>query len=124
MVRESLDVKALASEIVARMPAAGSLRTADIRALRREFSKRIGNAPAKQVLELALLLLNQGAFEFRFVAYELLCHHRPALQSLGAKEIERLGRGLDSWGAVDTFASYLSGPVWRERQVPDSLIHR
>lgn len=38
--------------------------------------------------------------------------------------MERLGRGIDSWESVDTFGIYLSGPVWRERQVPDSLIHR
>jgi 3-methyladenine DNA glycosylase AlkD len=35
-----------------------------------------------------------------------------------------LGRGIDSWGAVDPFAVYLAGPAWRERQVPDSLVHR
>jgi 3-methyladenine DNA glycosylase AlkD len=122
--REYSDVKAIASEITARLRALVSLSAADIRALRREFSKRIAKAPPKQVLDLALLLLNQGGIEYRFIAYELVCHHRPALESLGAKELEQLGRGLDSWGAVDMFACYLSGPAWRERQVPDSLIHR
>jgi 3-methyladenine DNA glycosylase AlkD len=34
-----------------------------------------------------------------------------------------LGRGIDSWGAVDPFAVYLAGPAWRQRQIPDSLIH-
>jgi 3-methyladenine DNA glycosylase AlkD len=38
-------------------------------------------------------------------------------------ELERFGRGIDSWGAVDMFACYLSGPAWREHQVPDKLIH-
>jgi 3-methyladenine DNA glycosylase AlkD len=122
--RESSDVKTLAAEIAARMRALVSPRTADIRALRREFSKQISKAPAKEVFELALLLLNRATFEHRFVAYELVCYHRPALQSLGAKELEQLGEGLDRWEAVDTFASYLSGPAWREHQVPDSLIHR
>ncbi len=122
--REFPDVKSLASEIAARMRALASLSTADVRELRREFSKRIAKAPAKQVLDLALLLLDRRTIEFRIIAYELVCHHRPALQSLGARELEQLGRDLDSWVAVDTFASYLSGPAWRERQVPDSLIHR
>jgi 3-methyladenine DNA glycosylase AlkD len=122
--REFSDPKLLADEIARRMRALVSLRTADIRALRREFSKRIARAPAKQVFDLALLLLSRGAIEYRFIAYELVCHYRPALQSLGAKELEQLGRGLDSWGAVDMFACYLSGPAWREHQVPDSLIHR
>jgi len=122
--RESSDVNALASEIVAQMRAMASLRTADIRALRREFSKRITTASSMEVLELALLLLDRGTIEYRFLAYELVCHHRLALQSLGTKELEQLGRGLDSWGAVDMFGCYLSGPAWRERQVPDSVIHR
>lgn len=30
----------------------------------------------------------------------------------------------DGWAAVDTFACYLSGPAWREHQVPDAVIHR
>jgi len=118
------NVKALASEIAERMKALASHGTADIRALRREFSKRIAKAPPKEVLDLALLLLNQGSPEFRFIAYELVCYHRAALRSLGPKELEQLGSGMDSWVAVDTFASYLSGPAWREHQVPDSLIHR
>src|SRR6202035_1489210 len=36
--------------------------------------------------------------------------------------LKQLGRNLDSWAAVDTFACYLAGPAWREHQVPDSLI--
>jgi 3-methyladenine DNA glycosylase AlkD len=121
---ESSDITTLASEIESRVRALTSLRTAEIRALRREFSKRITKASAKDVVELALLLLSRGAIEYRFLAYELVCHHRPALQSLGTRELERLGRGLDSWGAVDMFACYLSGPAWREHQVPNSVIHR
>src|SRR5207248_10095086 len=50
--------------------------------------------------------------------------HREALQSLGVKELERFGRGLDGWAAVDTFACYLAGPAWRERQVPDAWVRR
>jgi 3-methyladenine DNA glycosylase AlkD len=30
---------------------------------------------------------------------------------------------MDGWGAVDSFGRSLSGPVWRQRQVPDELIH-
>ncbi|HEV3238481.1 MAG TPA: DNA alkylation repair protein, partial [Gemmataceae bacterium] len=58
------------------------------------------------------------------VAYELVCYHKPAMQSLIAKDLEQLGQGIDSWEAVDTFACYLSGPAWREKQVPDRVIHR
>ena len=69
---------------------------------------------------LALRLLDRH----RFVAYELVYHHRAALRSLGEHELELLGSGSADWGAVDTFACYLAGPVWREHQVPDALIER
>ena len=81
-------------------------------------------APAKSVVELAHYLLDRGKPDYRFLAYELVAHHQGALRSLGPVELERLGRGIDSWESVDTFGIYLSGPVWRERQVPDRLIRR
>lgn len=31
---------------------------------------------------------------------------------------------MDSWGDVDTFASYVAGPAWREGQVADAEIAR
>jgi 3-methyladenine DNA glycosylase AlkD len=35
-----------------------------------------------------------------------------------------LGRGINSWGDVDTFACYVAGPAWREGQIPDDVIRR
>jgi 3-methyladenine DNA glycosylase AlkD len=93
-----------------------------MRELRREYSKRIAAAPPEDVVSLALRLLHIGVPEF--IAYELVQHHKQALQGLKAKSLEELGSGINSWVSVDTFASYLSGPAWRERQVPDSLIRR
>ena len=51
------------------------------------------------------------------------CTTRKRCSSLDAKKLERLGKGIDNWAAVDTFACYLAGPAWRERQVADKLIH-
>ena len=50
-------------------------------------------------------------------------HHKAALGSLDGPTLERFGRGIDTWGSVDSFAVYVAGPAWREGQVPDSLIH-
>lgn len=113
----------LAAEIAARIRALPSLRTEDVRAVRREFSKRLSKAAPGIVTDVALRLMDSPAIEHRFVAYELVSKHPAALASLGAKELERFGRGIDSWGAVDMFGCYLAGPAWRERQVPDKLIH-
>ncbi|HEV3163458.1 MAG TPA: DNA alkylation repair protein, partial [Isosphaeraceae bacterium] len=59
-----------------------------------------------------------------FLSYEILNKHKPAAASLGRADLERLGRGIDNWGAVDLFGCFVAGPAWRERQVPDALIHR
>lgn len=95
-----------------------------LRALRREYSRRVRGSPPPPVLRLAYRLLERGGSAGRFIAYELVHHHRAALASLGEREIVRLGRGLDGWGDVDAFACYLAGPAWRERQIPDAVIRR
>jgi 3-methyladenine DNA glycosylase AlkD len=94
-----------------------------LRAIRRRFSKALRTASAGTVIAIAYNLVERGRFDCRFLAYEIILNHRPALDNLGPKEVSRLGRGLDSWGAVDTFACYVSGPAWRQNQLSDELIH-
>jgi 3-methyladenine DNA glycosylase AlkD len=99
------------------------MSVAEMRAKRRELSKRLATDSPATLLRTAHELLGSGQ---QFMAYELVQHHAAALTSLDAKKLEALGHagpGLDSWAAVDCFACYLAGPVWQSRQVPDSLIH-
>jgi 3-methyladenine DNA glycosylase AlkD len=116
-------VQALAAEIDERLPSQAHAKTADLRGLRREFSRRLKDAAPHVVIEIANLLLEIPRIEHRFVAYELIHHHPGALSHLNAWQLEQLGRGISSWGAVDCFGVYLAGPVWRTRHVPNSLIH-
>ena len=114
----------VAAEIRTRLMLLSEKNTESIRAVRREFSKRLAKAPSDFVFQLTLLLLKHEKTVPRFFAYELVQHHREARCSLNSRKLKLLGEGIDSWTAVDTFACYLSGPAWRERQVPDSLIAR
>jgi len=114
----------LAAEIGERLRCLRKCNAANVRAVRREHSKQLAREDPETIVALALLLRDQPGFEHRFVGYELVSHHRGALASLRAKHLTQLGRGLDSWFAVDAFACYLAGPAWREKQIPDSLIHR
>lgn len=116
-------VEIAAGEISGRLVRLESFTTESIRALRREFSKRLAKSPARFVVDVALVLLDKQTIEHRFVAYELVCHHRAALASLTQKDIRLFGGGIDSWSSVDMFACYLAGPAWREHQVSDKLIH-
>lgn len=124
-----MNVNAIAAEILTRLHALPNNSLTHVRALRREYSRRLAKASPEDILALALRLIEMPGleprnFEPRFIAYELIHHHRGALQSLRAKEMQLLARGLDSWYGVDTFAPLVAGPAWREGQIPDSLIHR
>lgn len=114
--------KALSEEIQSRLRALAEPTTGNIRALRREFSKHLKNAGPEVVFKVALHLLRERVFELRFIAYELVQHHAATFASLKARSLEELGKGIDSWVAVDCFACYLAGPAWRERQVADAVM--
>lgn len=116
-------VTVLAEEIDERLSSAKNSTTAELREIRKEFTHRLKDAAPHVVIELAGLLIDVPHVHYRFVAYELIHHHPAALSHLNAWQLEQLGRGISSWGAVDCFAVYLAGPVWRGRRVPNSLIH-
>jgi len=99
-------------------------KTATVRAFRREISRRLRDRTPGEVVDLAHRLLRRSDTIARFVAYEIVSHHPRALACVRAKDLERLGARIDSWGAVDTFACCLAGRAWRARQVPDRLIHQ
>ena len=104
--------------------AAAPLAAAPLRRVRREFSGRLRTEEPAKVVKLALQLQRRGGMARRLVACELVHHHRGALASLRARDLEAFGSGLDGWGSVDVFACYLAGPAWREGQVGDALIRR
>jgi 3-methyladenine DNA glycosylase AlkD len=114
----ALDVRALAAEIDRRIRAVPAPSAEPIRRVRREYSRRLRPAPAEQVLQLAMELVDRQ----RWVAYELLAHHPGGLACLDVRRVERLGRGMDDWGAVDAFACIVAGPAWRVGRIPDSAV--
>jgi len=119
----SADIEVEAEKISKRIFLLESFTTESIRKLRREFSKQLARSAPRFVVDVALRLLEHHTIEHRLVAYELVCSHPGALASLGEKDLKLLGRGLNSWSSVDMFACFLSGPVWREKQVSDKVIH-
>lgn len=122
--RQEQTAAAWAAEIETRLQKLPDLRVGTIRTLRREFSKWLNHEEPAVIIEVALLLVVGDDIEHRLVAYELVESHKAALRSLGERELEQLGNGIDSWEDVDTFACSLSGQAWRAGQVPDTLIER
>ncbi|MGH9747199.1 MAG: DNA alkylation repair protein [Candidatus Acidiferrales bacterium] len=116
-------VPALAEEIDERLSSLDGATTVELRNVRREFTQWLKDAAPHVVIELAGMLIDVPRTDYRFIAYELIHHHPAALSHLTAWQLEQLGRGIASWGAVDCFAVFLAGPVWRGRRVPNTLIH-
>jgi 3-methyladenine DNA glycosylase AlkD len=76
------------------------------------------------IVELAHLLVNEGTLEARQVAYELLGRRKDARSTLGVRDVEALGRGIDNWKSVDVFGCEVSGPCWRLGQISDAAVRR
>jgi 3-methyladenine DNA glycosylase AlkD len=115
-----IDPESLADEIAQRVWTLPDQSTDSIRRVQREYSRRLRNAPAAEVLAVAAALVDRQ----RWVAYELLYHYPTRLAGLGIEQAERLGRGINSWDSVDAFARYIAGPAWQQGLIPDEAIHR
>ena len=96
------EIEQLAATIDERLRALPSRFTEPLRALRQQLSREVAQRPAQEVVQLALALLRYPSLQHRFLAYELVHYHRPALASLGAAELAQLGQGMNNWAAVDT----------------------
>jgi 3-methyladenine DNA glycosylase AlkD len=117
---DPLDAQAFADEIDRRIQALPDQSTEPVRQIRKEYSRRLRQAAASNVLAISTALCDRQ----RWVAYELLYFHPGGLAILGLEEVESLGQGLDGWVAVDTFARYISGPAWQQGRIPDEAIQR
>jgi 3-methyladenine DNA glycosylase AlkD len=96
--------------------------TPNVRAIRRKYSRLLRSAEPEFVMDVARELLCR--YGYRGVPYELVRQHPGAFGRVGEAELEELGRGINSWWSVDSFARTLSGPAWLKGQVSDEVIHR
>jgi 3-methyladenine DNA glycosylase AlkD len=97
-------------------------KTAELRSLRKNYSKMLHDHYGSVVIRIGLSLLRKRVPAARLMAYELIMNHPTAPLLIGSKELFRLGTNLDSWDAVDMFAIYLVGPAWRDGRINDELI--
>lgn len=119
---DAADANEIAGRIDAEIKALPVPNAPNMRAVRRRYSKMLAESSPEFVFAVARgLLKNHG---YRWLACELIRNNEAALQRAGEAELEEFGRGIDSWGAVDAFAGILAGPVWRNGQVSDEVIHR
>jgi 3-methyladenine DNA glycosylase AlkD len=94
-----------------------------LRRVRKDLSRKCAAMPPATILGASVRLVDDDAVP-RWVTYELIHHHGPAMSALDVRAVRRLGRGIASWGDVDAFACLVAGPAWREGRLPDAEIHR
>ena len=116
----SSDADKIAAEIHSQIQALPVRNSPSVMGVLRAFSRTLRGEDGHFVLDVARAL--RFEYGYRAVAYELILAHKGAFNLLGEQELEELGRGMDSWGAVDSFARILSGPAWRDGLIPDEVI--
>ena len=94
----------------------GKWTSVAIRRIMRRYARTLEQADPEFIMDVAR--------ELKWGRFILIMEHESTARSIGEAELEELGRGMNSWGSVDTFADHLAGPLWLNRQVPDELFHR
>jgi 3-methyladenine DNA glycosylase AlkD len=109
-------------EIQARLNLLNPPYTAAAREIRRDVSHQIAKEAPATVIQLALHLLDDKSDLLRAFTYELVSHHKLTSEQLTLDDLQRLGRGLNSWVSVDCLATYLSGPMWAHGRLSEKTI--
>jgi len=89
----------------------------------REVASQTSDYSAKETVELAKQIVDDGAPGVFGVAYELLRYHPTAISAVTTTDLRQLGRTMASWGDVDCF-SVVAGYAWRSGRVSENEIHR
>lgn len=98
--------------------------TPALRDLRKGWTTKLKPAPAADVIEIALALAATRPQETKWIAYELVRHHRGAYDAVSQAQLEAFASELASWYSVDAFGTILLGPLWAKGRVGDDLIDR
>jgi 3-methyladenine DNA glycosylase AlkD len=122
-MKRSPEAARIVREIRSRMAALLVANTPALRIIRREVARQIRDQIPAIVMQTALLLSNEEPGPLRFVAYELVSHHKQTFESLSIESLLKLGAGINSWSSVDCFAICLCGPTWLNGRIADDAVY-
>lgn len=95
--------------------------TPHLRALRRQWSQSLRAEAGEQVIAIAEALEAVSPQESKWLAYELIRHHKAAFAEVSQLVAERFAERAASWYAVDALGTILIGPLWARGRLPDDL---
>lgn len=114
-----MDVAAAIAAEIATLPRRD---TAEVRAVRRRWSRSLRAAPPAEVLAVARATEAAAGQTGKWVAYELIRYHAGAFAGVGEAQVADYAARLSSWYAVDAFGTILAGPLWARGRLGDGLI--
>jgi 3-methyladenine DNA glycosylase AlkD len=118
-------ISILAAETIDDLLGLGRLTVPAARVVRRRLSARLKAQSGPEVIAIGLAIATAPAMKAaraRWVGWELINKHRPALEGLGPALVDRLGDGISSWDEVDGFGLYISGPAWLRGLIDDDHV--
>lgn len=121
-MKRQAEIVNLGNEIRSRVDLLPPPNTEAVRAVRTEFSRRLAKCAPELMINLAFELIRANSNDLRFVAYELVAHHKPTFSHITEADLLKLGTGIDSWSSVDCFAMILSGPLWAQGRLRDETL--
>lgn len=96
--------------------------TPHLRVLRKSWSQELKSEPALHVLAVGEALDAVSPQEIKWLAYELIRHHKAAFADVSLILVERLAGHAASWYAVDALGTILTGPLWAAGRLPDATV--
>jgi 3-methyladenine DNA glycosylase AlkD len=119
--RKTFDTGQLVRATLVEIATLRSRNTPALRGVRRGLSAKLRTVDPADVKAVALGLAKAGR---KWLGYEIVNQHKPALKSVTIKEIEALGEGMASWEEVDSFGVLLSGAAWLNGSISDADVKR
>lgn len=113
-----------AAGIEAEILALPSRYTTFVRDLRKRHSAALKAEPAEAVVALARDLEARRPQEGKWVAYELIRHHKGAYAAVTEAVLADFATRATTWYSVDALGTILTGPLWAKGRLSDSLVER
>jgi 3-methyladenine DNA glycosylase AlkD len=98
--------------------------TPEVRKLAKRMLTELHEDSPEFVLSVANELIDIDALETCQLAQFVVSQHEPTMQKLNVRDIERLGRSMDNWAAVDGLACLITGELWRLGRLRDTTLLR
>ena len=126
MMESGTNQRGLASDVIAAIRCdlqnLSTPTTVAVREVRRRYTNVLGRESPATILAVADALFAGGSWPERLIASELLVARRDTIRLLNTASVERWGKGLADWGAVDMYGVTVAGVAWRERRVSDGHV--